>query len=226
MVLVSRVIEETLAHRAPGDLRDCLDHLASLDAGAALELMVPVECQESLAPRVTVALMACQVCQGTKDIGVTLEEWDRLDLLERMERGEMMETLDPEDSQVNQDLVVCLVPKDLLVSQDLLACVEMMVLMALKEIWALRESLAHLDSRVNQELREWQDHREPQDLQARRDPEESPACQECLALMAPLVTQGKRGLVAPKETRDPVAPRGLLVIPALGELRENKEFAA
>lgn len=213
---------ETQALRVLEDLRDCRGHLANLDAGAVRELMEPVVCQESLVLRVTVALMDFLVCQETKDTEVCQVEWDPQDPPERMERGETTETSDPEVFQVNQDPVVCWVPKVQLVSPGLLACVEMMVLMVPKETWVPRESLAHLDSRVNQELRECQDLRELLDLQARRDQEENQVFQACQEPMVHQVTQERRDLLAPKETRDQVALRVLLAILALVELRENK----
>lgn len=82
--------------------------------------MVLGECQESLEQRVIVVLMVFLVCLVIKDTEVTQVQWDHKDLLERMERGETMETLGPGVSQVNPDLVVYLALKVLLESLDLL----------------------------------------------------------------------------------------------------------
>jgi len=200
-----------------------VDHLARRDAGAVLVLMELVVCQESLELRVTVASTGFLVCPATRECGVRRVEWDHQGLPERMERGETMETWDPEVFQVNQDLVVCWVLKAPLVFLDLLVCVETMVLMVLKETWDPRESLAHLGSRVNQELRECQDLRGLTDLQERRDPEESLVCQECPVPTDLQATQERRGQVALKATWDQVVLRVLLAILVLGESRVSKE---
>ncbi|CAF94195.1 unnamed protein product, partial [Tetraodon nigroviridis] len=77
-------------------------------AWVVLELTVPEECLESLVLRAIVALMVFLVYLETKDTGVIQDQWDLQDLKERMEKGEMMETLDPGVFQVNQDPEVCL----------------------------------------------------------------------------------------------------------------------
>lgn len=114
-------------------LRVCLVLLAKLVGGVALVLMEQEGCQESLELRVTVALMAFLVCLVTRVIGVNLEEWDPQDHMERTERGEMMEMLDPEVFLANLDLVVCWGLKGLLDFLDLLVFGEMMVHMVQKE---------------------------------------------------------------------------------------------
>lgn len=168
-------------------------------------------------------MMAFLVCPVTKDTGVTQEQWDPQVLKERTERGETTETLDPGVSQVNQDLVVCSDPKVLLESLDLLVYEEMTGPTVPRETWVPKESQDLQVSREPQELREWQDLKEPSDPQERKVPQENQACQECLELTALLVTQGRRGLLAPKETRVPTVPRDPSAIPALVALREVKE---
>lgn len=185
--------------------------------------MAPGECQESLDLRVTGALTDFLVCPATKDTGVTQDQWDPQDLKERMERGEMTETLDPGVSLVNQDLVVCLDLKVLLESLDLLVYEETMAHTVPKETWVPKENQDLQVSREPQELRECQDLREPLDPQERKVLQENQVCQECPELMVLLVTQERRGLSAPKETRVPVVPRELLVILALVASREVKE---
>lgn len=135
----------------------------------------------------------------------------------------MMETLDPGVSQVNPDLAVCLGPKVHLESLDLLVYEEMTDPMVPREIWVPKESQDLLVSKEHQELRECQDLREPLDPQERKVPPGNQVCQECLELMALLVTQERRGLLAPKETRAPTVLRELLAILALVASRELKE---
>lgn len=134
-----------------------------------------------------------------------------------------METLDPGVFQVNQDLVVCLDPKVLLESPDLLVYEEMTGPMVPRETWVPKESQDLQVSREPQELREWQDLRDPSDLQERKVLQENQVCQECLELMALLVTQERRGPMAPKETRVPTVLRELSAILALVASREVKE---
>lgn len=185
--------------------------------------MAPEECREKLELRVTVVSMAFLVCPVTKDTGVTVEQWDHQGLKERTERGETMETLDPGVSQVNQDLVVCSDPKVLLESLDLLVYVEMTGPMVPKETWVPKVSQDLQVSREPRELRECQDLRERSDPQERKVPQENQVCQECPELMALLVTQERRGLLAPKETRVPTVHRELSAILALVASREVKE---
>lgn len=181
------------------------------------------ECPESLDPRVIVVLMVFLVCLVTKDTGVTQVQWGPPDLKERMERGETMEKLDPGVSQVNQDLVVCSDPKVLLESLDLLVFEEMMGTRVPKETWVLKESQDLQVSREPQELRECLDLREPLDPQERKVPQENQVCQECPELMVLLVTQERRGLLAPKETRVLMVLRELSVILVLVASRVLKE---
>lgn len=188
-------------------------------------LMVPGECLESLALRVTVASMAFLVCLATKDTGGIQEYWDLQDLRERTENGEMTERLDPEVSQANQDLVVCLDLKGLLESLDLLVCEEMMGPTVPREIWVPRESQDLQVSREPQELRECQDLREPLDLLERKVPQENQVCQECPEPTALPVTQERRDLLEPKETTDPAVHRELLATLVLVVLRAVKESA-
>lgn len=169
-------------------------------------------------------MMVFLVCPVTKDTGATQDHWDLQALQGKTERGEMMEKSDPGASQVNQDLVVCSGPKVPLVSLDLLVFEEMMGTRVPKEIWVHKESLDLLDNREPQELRGCLDLRDTLDPQEKKVPLENPVCQECLELMALLVTQERRGLLAPKETRVLMVLRELLVILGLVASRESKEF--
>lgn len=188
-----------------------------------LELMVPGECQESPEQRAIVVLTDFLAYLGIKDTGVILGHWDHQEAKERMERGEMTETLDPEVSQVNQDLVVCSDPKVLLESPDLLESEEMMATLVPKGTWVHKVNPDLQVSREPRELRECQDLREPLDPLERRVPLGNQACQECLEPTVLLVTQERRGLLEPRETMVPTAPREPLVIPALVASRELKE---
>lgn len=194
-----------------------MDPQANQEEGAVLELMVPEVCLESLGRRVTVVSMACLVCQGTRVTGVTREELDLWDHRERTERGETMETLDPGGSQVNQALVVCWGLKVLMESPDPLVYVEMTDPMVLKETWVLKESRALQVSREPQELRECLVPRERTALQERRVLRGSQVYQGCPELTDLLVTQERRDLQGPRETRAPMALRELSAIPALAE---------
>lgn len=166
--------------------------------------------------------MAFLVCLVTKDTGATQEQWDPQDLKERTERGETTERSDPGVSQVNQDLVVCSDQKVLLESLDLLVYEEMTGPTVPKETWVPKESQDLQVSRGPLELRECQDLREPSDPQERKVPQENQVCQECLELTALLVTQERRGLLAPKEIMVPTVPRELSAILALVASREVK----
>lgn len=201
--------------RAPEDPLGCQDHLANQEEGVVLELMEPEECQENQGLRVTVVSMAFLGCQETRVTGVTQEESGLLDHLERTERGETMETSDPEDFQVNQGPVVCLGLKVLTESLDLLVCVETTGPMVLRGTWDPKESQVLLASREEEELRECQDLRELTDLQERRVQQESQVFQGCPELTDPRVTQERRGLPVPRVTRAPSVPRGPSVILAL-----------
>lgn len=183
---------------------------------------MPGGCPASLEPRVIEVLMASLVCPETKDTGVTQVQWDLQDRQGRMERGEMTETSDPEVSQVNQDLVVCWDLKVLLESPDLPVYEETMDPMVPRETWVPKESQDPQVSREPQELRECQDLREHLDPQERKVQQENLVCQECLELMALLVTQERRGLLAPKETRVQTAHRERSAILDLVASREVK----
>lgn len=171
-------------------------------------------------------MMVFLVCLVTKDTGVTQDQWDHQGAPERTERGEMMETLDPGVSQVNQAHVVYLDPKVLLESQDLLAYEETTDPTAPKETWVPKVSQDLRVSREPQELRECQDLRGPLDPQERRVPPENQVFQECLELMGLLVTQERRGLLAPRETRVLTGLREPSAILVLGASRALKESAA
>lgn len=188
--------------------------------------MVPEECQERLELRATVVSMVFLVCLVIKDTGVTLDHWDYQGAQERTESGEMMETLDLGVSQVNQDLVVCLDPKVLQESPDLLVFEETMDPTVPKEAWVPKVSQDLQVSREPQELRECRDLRGPSDPQERKVPQENQVSQECLELMGLLVTQERRGLLAPRETMVLTVLRELSAILVLGASRENKASAA
>lgn len=74
-------------------------------------LTEPVVCLVNLVLRENVASMGCLDCQEKKVIGAILDLRDLWDPQEKTERGEVMETLDPVDSLVNQVSEVCLDPK-------------------------------------------------------------------------------------------------------------------
>lgn len=88
---------ETLVLRVPVASRGLQDKLAKLARGAVPELMVPVECQESQAPRVTEALMDFLGYLVKRDTGGRLGQWDPQVPLERMVREARMERLGLED---------------------------------------------------------------------------------------------------------------------------------
>lgn len=168
-------------------------------------------------------MMVFLVCPETRDTGETRALWDLQALRERMERGEMTETLAPGDFQVNPALVVCSAPKVPLASPDLLAFEEMMETRAPKETWVHKESLVHQDNRELQELRECQGLRELLDLQERKVPQENQVYQECPALTVLLAIPAKKDLLEPKETMVLMVPKEPLAILALVESRELRE---
>lgn len=108
------------------DLWEPLDLLESLVDEVALELMVPGACQDRLDQRETEDLMVWLDFLVKKDTEVNLAPMDLLVVLERMERGEMMERSDPGDFLVNQGLEVCWDQKDLRDLLDHLALLEWM----------------------------------------------------------------------------------------------------
>lgn len=184
------------------------------------------ECLESPAPRVTVALMVCLVCPATKDIGVTWDPWALWGPPGRTERGETTETSDPGVFRVNRGPAVCWDPKARRESLALQVCVETMAPTVPRATWVHKGSLVLQGSREPQELRECQDLKEPSDRQERRVPQENQVCQECLELMALLVTQGRRGLPAQRETRVLAVLREPSATLVLVASREPKESAA
>lgn len=88
---------ETLDLRVPVASKGLQDNLAKLARGAALELMGPVECPESQAPRVTEALMDSLDCLVKRDTEASQGQWGPQVLLERMGREARMERSGPED---------------------------------------------------------------------------------------------------------------------------------
>lgn len=97
MVLDRKVKAEILVLRVPVASKGLQDSLANLARGAVPELMGPVECPESLAPRVTEALMDSQDCLVKRDTGGSQGQWDPQVPLERMDREARMERSGPED---------------------------------------------------------------------------------------------------------------------------------
>lgn len=214
---------ETPVLRAPGDLRVRWVLKENQEEEAVPGPMGPEACQGSLEPRATVVLTAFLVYPATKDTGVTRDRWDPPASKGRTERGETTERLDPEVSQVNQVLVVCWDPKVLLESLDLLAYEGMTGPTVPRETWVPKESQDLQVSREPQELREWQDLKEPSDPRERRVPQGNQVYQECREPTALQATQGRRGLLAPKETWVLTALRVLSAIPAPEASREVKE---
>lgn len=88
---------ETLVLRVPVASKGLQDNLAKLARGAVLELMEPVECPESQAPRVTEALTDSPDCLVKRDTGGSQGQWDPQVPLERMDREARMERSGPED---------------------------------------------------------------------------------------------------------------------------------
>lgn len=195
------------------DLWDPQDLLESLEEGVALELMVPGACRDRLDLRETEGLMVWLDFLVKKDTEVNPDPLDRPVVLERMERGEMMERSDPGDFLVNQGPVVCSDRKDLRDLLDHLVLLEWMATQDPKEILDLKESQDLLDSKATQVPRDFPGPKEPSDLRERRAQLESPACQECQELTAHRVTLEKRGLMERKDTWDPLALKDPLVTP-------------
>lgn len=186
-------------------LWDPQDPLESLAEGVALDPMVPGACQDSLDPRETEALMVWLDFLVKKDTEVNLAPLDLLVLLERMERGEMMERSDPGDFLVNQGPVVCWDQKDLRDLLDPLVLLEWMATLDPRETLDPKESRDLLDSKATQVHRDFQGPRAPSDLQERRVLLESPACQECQEPMVLRVTPERRGLPEKRDTWAPLA---------------------
>lgn len=181
-------------------LWDPQDLVESPAEGDVLDLTVPGACQDSLDPRETEGLMVWLDFLVKKDTEVNPAPPDLLVLLERMERGEMMERSDPGDFLVNQGPAVCWDLKDLRDLLDPLVLPEWMATLDPKEASDLKESLDLLGSKATQVLRDFLGPKEPLDLQEIRVLLENPACQECQELMVLQVTLEKRGLLERKDT--------------------------
>lgn len=181
-------------------LWDPQDLLESLAEGVVLEPTVLGACQDSLDLRETEGLMVWLDFLVKKDTEVNLAPLDLLVLLERTERGEMMERSDPGDFLVNQGPVVCWDQKDLRDLLDPLVLLEWMATQDPKETSDLKESQDLPDSKATQVPRDFLVPKEPSDLQERRVLLENPACQECQELMVLRVTLEKRGLLERKDT--------------------------
>lgn len=147
-----------------------------------------------------------------KDTEANPDPPDLLALLERMERGEMMERLDPGDFLVNQGPAVCWDQKDLRDLPDPPALLEWTATPDPKETSDLKESQDLPDSKATQVLRDSRAPKEPSDLQERRDQLESPVCQECQELMVLRVTLERKGLTERKDTWAPLALKDPSVI--------------
>lgn len=115
------------------DLWDLLDPLENLAEGVVLEPTVPGACRDSLDPKETEGLMAWLDFLVKKDTEVNLARLDLLAVLERMEKGEMMERSDLGDFLVNQGPVVCWDQKDPRDLLDPLVLLEWMATLVPKE---------------------------------------------------------------------------------------------
>lgn len=188
------------------------DLLESLAEGVVPDLTVLGACQDSLDLRETEGLMVWLDFLVKKDTEVNLAPPDLLVLLERMERGEMMERSDPGDFLVNQDPAVCWDQKDLRDLLDPLVLLEWMATLDPKETSDLKESQDLPDSKATQVPRDFLVLKEPLDHQERRAQLENPACQECQELMVLRVTLEKRGLLERKDTWALLALKDPLVI--------------
>lgn len=80
-----------MVHRVLVVFKGLRDHLAKLESGAVPELMVPVGCLESQAPRVTVALMDSPDCLVKRDTGGSPDLKDLQEPPEKMGREAKME---------------------------------------------------------------------------------------------------------------------------------------
>lgn len=195
------------------DLWDPLDLLESLVEGVVPGLMVPEGCQASLDLRETEGLMVWLDFLVKKDTEANLDLQDHLVLLERMEKGEMMERSDPGDFLVNRGPVVCWDQKDLRDLLDLLVLQEWMAPLDPKETSDLKESQDPQDSKATPVLRDFQGLKEPLDPQERRVLLENQACQECREQMVLRVTLERKDLQERKGTWDLLALKDPLVIP-------------
>lgn len=195
------------------DLWDPLDLPESLAEGVVLELTEPGACRDSLDPRATEGSMVLLDFLVKKDTEVNLAQLDLLVLMERMERGEMMERSDPGDFLVNQGHEGCSDQRDLRDLPDPLASLGWTATRDLKETSDLKESQDLPDSKATQVPRDFQAPREPSDLQERRVPSVNQACQECQEQMVHRVTPERRGLRERKDTWAPLALKDPSVIP-------------
>lgn len=203
--------QEKEGHRDLEALWGLPGHLESQAEGVVLELMVLEACQDSLDPRETEGLMVLLDFPVKRDTGVNQVPQDPLVLLERMEKGEMMERSDPGDFLVNQGPVVCWDQKDLKDLLDPLVSLDRMDLKDQKETSDLKESQDLPGSREIQEPRGSQVHRERLDLQERRVLQESQVCQECQELMVHQVTLERKGRLVKKDTWVLLVLKALLV---------------
>lgn len=189
-----------------------MDPPESLAEGVVLELTVPGACRDSLDPRETEGSMVWLDFLVRKDTGVKMVPLDLLVVLERMEKGEMMERSDPGDFLVNPGPVVCWDQKDLRELLDPLASLEWTATLDPKETSDLKESQDLPDSKATRAPRDSQGPKVPSDLQEIRVRLESQACQECQELMDPRVTPGRRGRTERKDTWALLALKDPLVI--------------
>lgn len=194
------------------DLWDPQDPLESLVEGVVLDPTVPGACLDSLDPRETEGLTVWLDFLVKKDTEANLAPLDLLVLLERMERGEMMERSDLGDFLVNQGPAVCWDQKDLRDLPDPLASLEWTAIPDPKETSDLKESRDLLDSKATQAPRDLPAPKEPSDLQERKDLPESQVCQECRELTVHRVTLERRGLLERKDTWALLALKDPLVI--------------
>lgn len=190
-----------------------MDPLESLAEGVVLDQTVPGACRDSLEPRETEALMVFPDFLVKKDTEVNLDPLDLMVVLERMEKGEMMERSGPGDFLANQGPAVCSDQKDLRDPLDPLVLLEWMDNLDPKETSDLKENQDLLDSKETQEPWVLQGPKEPSDPQETRDLSENQACQECQELTAHRVTLERKGLTERKDTWALLALKDPLVIP-------------
>lgn len=195
------------------DLWDPQDRPESLAGGAGPEPTVPGACRARPDPRETEDSTVWLDFLVKRATEVNPGHLDLLALLERMERGEMMERSDPGDFLVNQGPVVCWDQKDLRDLPDHLALLEWTATLDPKETSDLKENQDLPVSKATQVPRDSQGPKEPSDHQERRAQLESQACQECQELTAHRVTLERRVLPEIKDTWALLAPKDPSVIP-------------
>lgn len=201
--------------RAHVDLWDPQDPLESPADAVDPEPTVRGACRDNLDPRETEASTVWPDFLVKRDTEVNPDPTDLLELLARMERGEMMESSDPGDFLANQGLAVCWDPKDPRVHPDPLASPEPTDPQDPKATSDLKESQDLQDSKATPVLRDFQGLKEPSGLQERRVPLESPVCLECQELTDHRATLGRRGLLERKDTWAPPALKDPSVTPGL-----------